>query len=551
MKTINERLSEVLLFLCKKDGYSPETLKRQNGGLLIPNDLEEIKKLRETVSYLKDYAKLQILSKSIGNSEFFEKDIEEARENLLKQIEEKEIDYTKIPKKKSLKVNDSQLYGYEAKIAEEKKNAIIEYNEQINAKRLQIKEDIKVLKDRIKRLDTLKRSVGNPKKVMTLLFDEEKQHSLEEYQRLVNVCAQSLTSGLSGKNLVGEDKLFMYDEATNSYSMNSKNVRRYISVAKKGRAIVSCKDYIDTKRKAEDIKKDAEREEKLLLSKQELLDKVDTEEFQKIHGFINGIISEYRNIRVQESNKRKFSLISKIKRVLGKEVHTEPTRKTAVAREKLEERIRSFLSDVKSDESLNNMYEKYVNTRRLINGQGALSMEGIEIMARNLIGGITRFDLPLDEMSDKDFAMYLKRSTTVSQQRIDRLNDESKVEQERANSIHEGLSKTALNLLEKNDEETILDIHKRFYTEGDSRSRAFARKTISDSAAIMILESLVSKKKIPFGELCGQFGEVIGKESVNEEVTNVTSTVKSKIEELKSKIVELTRLEPKEIEESI
>ena len=48
----NNRL-EIFTVITGCDGYSPETLKRQNGGLLIPNDLEEIKKLRETVPFMK------------------------------------------------------------------------------------------------------------------------------------------------------------------------------------------------------------------------------------------------------------------------------------------------------------------------------------------------------------------------------------------------------------------------------------------------------------------------------------------------------------------
>ena len=110
MKSINERLSEVLLFLCKKDGYSPETLKRLDSGVLLPEDLEEIKKLRETVSYLKDYAKLQILTKSLGNSELYEKDIEEARNNANSIIHEALLNAEKTEQERLLLEKNMRIY---------------------------------------------------------------------------------------------------------------------------------------------------------------------------------------------------------------------------------------------------------------------------------------------------------------------------------------------------------------------------------------------------------------------------------------------------------
>ena len=551
MKTINERLSEVLLFLCKKDGFSPDTLKRTDGRLLLPDDLEDIKSLRETVSYLKDYAKLQILSKSIGNSELFEKDIDEAKENLLKQIEEKEKEYTRIPRKKSLKINESQLFVYEAKIAEEKKKAAIEYNEQVEAQRVKIREDIKTLKTRIKQLEALRKCTGNPKKIMGLLLDEERQQSSEEYQRLVNVCARTLTAGFKGKDLIGEDKLFSYDEDTDSFSINPKNVRKYISVAKKGKAIICCKDYIEEKSKVREIEEYIEKEEKALSSKNSLLEKIGTEDFKTIHSFVNGIIEDYKRIKNIEGRKKEHSVINKIKRLFGGKVYSKPTRRTMKARAELEERIRDFLGEVKSDGELYNLYENYIHCRNLISGQSTLTMANIEIMARNLVGGFSRFNIPLDTMSDNDFAMFLKRSSIMSEESIERKRKEVSTRQERVSGIYEGLPKSSIRILEQNDEDTILDIYRRFYTEGDKRARTFAKKTISDSAAIMILESLISKKKIPFEEVCGHFEDVIGKENASGEIASVSEIAQEKVEELRKRIEDLTRLESREeVEES-
>ncbi len=536
MKSVDQRLASVLLFLCRNSGYSPETLKRKDGRFLLSDDIEEIKELKETVKYLKNYAKIQALSRAIGDSGAFAEEIKIARENILRQIEEKENEYRNLPRKKSLAVKESHLYGYEEQIADEKKKTATKFNEELDAKRNHIKNEIKSLRERLKELDLLEKNVGKPSKIMELLFEKERMASATEYQRLIDLCARVITSGFDGKVLIGEGKPFTYDKETDTYTINPKEAKKYITTVKKGRAIIACSEYIGAKRKEEETRESIQKEETAVAERTELQGNFGSKEFTFIHDSINKIISEYNSILEIEERKSDRSIVNKIRELFGRRPRYITTRKTLRARKELEETIQDFLTKVKSDKKLRSTYSQYVGCRGTIIGQEHLTGNNLEIAARNLFSGISRFDLPREQISSEDVKMAISNSIRKSTSRIAKLNEEVAQQHDRTESLHQGLSKTAIKLLEENPEEEILSIHEKYYSKSDRRKAANARQTISSSAAIMILESLVSGRKISFEELCGNFEQVLGKSSVNAERNDMEQELDDKIERLKARI---------------
>ena len=115
--TIDQRLSDVLNFLCEQEGINPQTYESQRGSRLFSKNEEDIKSLKATIDYLKDYAKLQTIAKSMSNSKGLAEDIEKAKADFEALIEErkKQIASMPMPKKRS---RASFMYDYVDKFNE-------------------------------------------------------------------------------------------------------------------------------------------------------------------------------------------------------------------------------------------------------------------------------------------------------------------------------------------------------------------------------------------------------------------------------------------------
>ena len=248
MKTINERLAEVLAFLCEQNGLNPYDLSSKPNGRLLIENREEIKQLRETINYLKDYAKIKVVAQSIADTEGLSKSIDDAIASLQVQIEETRKKIPALPNKKRTKIPNDNLFGFEAQIAAQKLKKIEEYNANLDAQKQNLKSDIQAMKDKIKELQEMKKDLGNPTRMMNRLFGDKSYEQASNYSRLINLCAASITDGARIKGLIGEDKVFTYDENTQQYTVNQKNARKLISTIKKKKDLIDAVEYIKAKR---------------------------------------------------------------------------------------------------------------------------------------------------------------------------------------------------------------------------------------------------------------------------------------------------------------
>ncbi len=539
MKSVDERLASVLLYLCKKGGFSPVTLATKDGAVSFSADKEEIKKLKETVLYLKEYAKVKALTQAIAEGDSFEENIRVARENIMSRLDELKAEYENLPRKKTVRKKENHLYGFEDQIAAQEAEEVAKFNEQLEEAKSRIKDEVAKLKEKLKKLDTLQKNIGNPKKIMEILFEGENAKLESARESLIDACARVMIDGQNGKHLVGEDKVFRLDEATGKYVVNPKAARQYISTAKKGKAIIQASEYLKANKDKKELEEKLERDKKKLAGREELAARLSEPEYREVHEFVNSVASHYDAILRKEDRLERRSIVNKIRNLFGFESRGVSRRRTFKERAKLEMFIRSFLSKTDSNPTLRKAYEEYVKARGELVGQDGVRVEDITIAASGLVEGITRITLPRYTISEEDFRIQANNLVRLSKQVVDRTENDLSKATERAETLRSGLSKTAQKLVEERPESEILDMYATYYAKEDKRKAAFRRQTMSNSSAIMILESLVSGRKVTFEQICERYGGVLGEATAREGKIDMDRAYSDKVDEMRKRIAEL------------
>ena len=88
--TVDQRLANLLSYLCEKEGINQETLENKKGEISFGSIyVHDIKALKETIDYLKDYAKIQIIAQGLSNQkEELESNINDAQADFQRIIDE-------------------------------------------------------------------------------------------------------------------------------------------------------------------------------------------------------------------------------------------------------------------------------------------------------------------------------------------------------------------------------------------------------------------------------------------------------------------------------
>ena len=557
MKTIDERLAEVLAFLCDKNEINPVDMSSKNVIKFSPNNREDIDALRQTINYLKDYAKMKIVAQSIGEKDTLERDMDEAIASLTKQIEAVKQRIAELPNKKRTKIPSENLFGFEAEIAAKKLKDIEKFNANIDAQKDSMKKDIQNMKDKIKELQSMKKDLVSPNRIIKRFFESENREKDSNYAGLINMCATSILSGFHTKELLGENGVFTQDPETNQYHVNTKNARKLISTLKKKKNLLVAVEYINAKRESIEKANTLKKSQDKIAVYQKAMGISSSSEFASVHDTINDIIRDYNHLLKSEYNDYEGNPIKRgirtfIDAIGFHRLADMPSRKVRRERMELENSIRALIHKMNTDSKFREVCETYVSARNSILGQDELSINNLLIASQNLTGGFGRVELPRRNIEFSDLLKEIENISNSEKEKAKKLEEESNASREKAEKMLAELPAGALKILEDYSEDAIIEFVKDYHgaTPIDSRLNRAGKRVLSKSSAIMILESILTRKNLSFDTVCEKYASILGEKGISEEKIDLDRLMEEKTKSLQEQIANLAKPQNAEIEEN-
>lgn len=538
--TVDQRLSDVLNLLCEEDHIDPVTLEAKGQSLRLHSGNErDIRSLRETITYLKDYAKLQTLAKSISDSESLAKNIEEAKEYFAGLIEERKAQIATVPKPKR-RNGSSYIYDYADRFKEAEERRLEAEREERARKIASLKEDIRIYQEKIKKLDQMKKALGNPQKVMEILLPEEYTNVRDNYARLVNLCATSMLEGFKTSDLVGEDKPFNYEDG--QYTVNYNQARKFLSVLKAKKQVIDATDFLGKKQEYIETAGERRKTQDLVNRLKEALEETDTTNFEYMLARMNNISSQYMSLEEMEGKARRGTIFSRARDGLRVAFGLRPIgakipRKVWDARYELSDDIKALVSEIKYNPELEKSFKAYQLATTLDSSGRAKSLQEFAWTADQLVQyGVERVSfepeaLVVDQIKDSLSTELGYATRNLKLQRHD--EEDAK---HSALDTYASLTKRTKSVLGKQSKETIRNIAEEYYGLGrDTSLRREAKRQgrISPSTAAIILESIIGRKNITWEQIAASYANILGKENVNLEELDLEKAIDNKVDELR------------------
>ncbi len=548
MKTIDKKLSGVYEFICSREGMNQETLKKEDKSFIFPENIEEMVNIKETINYLKNYAKIQATAKLLSSQKSIKLDIENAIGEFGKLVEKKKEEIVQINQlpKPTKKKNSALMYNFVNEYKESESKRVFDEREARKAKINSLREDIKIYQEKIKKLKSMEKTLNNPKKIIQEFFPEKDIDINSEQTKLINLCAQTITDGFSGSDLIGDDKVFSYDGK--NYKVNYKNARSFISTIKAKKEILSAAEYIEAKNEYQD---------KLYNYKNELRKKQDYEyaykmsnssTFRNIAYKMNEITKLYNLLEKQEAKDRRNVLAiakNSIRLFLGKEEKYKFSKKTVEQRSKLADRIQELTNIINQNEENVKSFNAYQMIRGSIAQTGFMDFSTLKLLPTEIRNyGTQRVEFLNREVSIEELQIHAKSMEDYSARYAEKLNQEKKEAKQKMDE-KSNLSEKTKKILEKYGEKSIASYAKRYYGYGETEKKdSFSKSNMSASAAIMILEGIMGKRKISWDEIFESYANAIGRNKIKDETIDIRKTVVGKIELLQNQIQNMLQ-EPK------
>ena len=544
--TIDNRIAEVLKLLDEKDKND-----------LFKEHSVDREKIRSAIEYLKDYAKIQTVSKMLSNQDSVKKDVEETKNKILAIIEQKKAEILNMPKVDKRKKKINGIYAFEEDLKNSEEERIKRESDERKAKIQQIREEIKSYRDKIKRLNSISRSLSSPNKTAQKLFPEEQMRIKENYNRLVNMCVATIANDeLSKSELIGDDKVFKFDGK--NYSINYNNARKFISMLKSKKEIISSAEYINKKEKYEETIVALEEEN----TKQEVFKEAyeisDSDEFKKIADKMNEISKKFSELKANEIKAQDGNILTRakngIRTMIGMDKRVRVPKKVVEQRMNLANTISNFMSDIKSDDKLKDTYDKFFAIRKNVGDGYKLNIEMLENVPFKLrtYGGLTINCIPEGLAKPGELRVFAKKFENASMQKKEQLEKQKETLENEKAEIYSKLNKKAQKMVNLEDnKQSILRCAQRYYGVGNWAKKANQNETnLSASAAVIILEGILGKRKIPMENIFKYYAEIIGKDNLAKDTIDINKTIYSKIDLIKDQMNEMLQQSNKEENEN-
>ena len=534
--TVDQRLANLLNYLCEKEGINQETLENKQGEISFGSIyVHDIKALKKTIEYLKDYAKIQIIAQGLSNQkEELELNINAAQADFQRIIDEISAKKKSLPRVTKKKIKDEML-GFQAGMEEEEQSRYEKALEERKAKVKSMEQDIKLYESKIKKLESIKKSIDKPNKLMQQLLPDDYMEIEENYARLVNLCVASMTDGYSKKDLIGDDKVFKFDEK--NYTVNYTNARKYLSAIKSRKELMELKKYIEAKKDFKELADEYKRTSDEKRKTEEALQVIDSKEFKYISDKMNNLIEEYNKVDNLEYRAYRGNIFTrlgnKVKKLLGLPVRRKIPKKVWEARAQLSEVIKDFTEEIKGDEQKTKAFEAYQIASKKAGRKYFVSVQELEWNASTIKQyGTDKVSLPEKPISVYALKMYLAASNQKLQEDVRKIKEKRTQAKENALDLYTRLSDNGpKKLLKTQGEKNILDIIKTYYPDEKTNKRLF-RSEIDPSTAAIILESILGRKNISWESIADSYAQILGKQKLTEERASFDQIINDKVESL-------------------
>lgn len=346
---------------------------------LADNDL---KTLKDTLSFLKLHAQQQIIEQSVLGNEDLKSKIADAQDSIRAKIEEisKNIDenegkldypeYEEKPKEDG--VLDS-LYE-EAQKNERKDYDAAKFEFEYNDKPI-IQQKIEALKSSIERLEKLSTKLDDPEKFIGEVLTPNDN---EEYNRLIDICATNMANGYMEMEYYGNNPLFTRVENKDStspmkgYVPNPEAIDGFLKLIRDPELIKELEGHdklLAAAKGNEKSLREAEKENQEVKDFDEMLNDPDST-CRDVEKLIREVGTLRHDKKEAQENLRKFQLPAKTNafmRFIGK--ITGKTKKEQIQRDNLEHDVEAFdvkLGKINEDEHKSKLmqsptYAKYIS----------------------------------------------------------------------------------------------------------------------------------------------------------------------------------------------
>ena len=504
MDTVNQRLQEILSYLIEKEEVSPEDFNRKEMDVVRPENLKNFNKIKETVSYLKNYAKIQIVAKVIVDQESVEKEIKETKEYIDGIIELMKKEIKELPKapNKIDKNNSSLEEINNIEIIEELTNLRIERKNNLLKLRRKIR-DYRTKKDK---LSILEQSLNDINETVRVLFPEKGYMYEDEYCNVINLCIAFMTLGINCKKLINKDNdinncIFKYNKDKKTYSINNENAISFFQLLKSKDEILEIADYSIHKKRYKNLdarylrcfnENNIYKIARGISNKKEFVDVTDKineiiEMSEELKIIEDSLYIKNMNIRFKKHFRKVFKIDSEIK----------VPKKVANGRLQLARTIEIFFNYIKNNRELERAYDSYLVARGKDNNSKELDYKHLKMYQHKLEGyGFDFVTIPTNTISVEKLKSNLDSFIISSQNmlniiRIERRSAKTIVEREYAN-----LSIKAKEILKEEELNNVVQYAEKYYGFTQKNDEIKSYKKMSPNAALIILEHILKSESI-------------------------------------------------------
>ena len=492
----------------------------------------------------------------LNNQESVKQDIEDTKNRILKIIEQKKTEIENMPKVDRRKKKISGIYTFEDDLEKIEEERIKKETQKRKEDIAKLRQDMTNYRKKIRELDSLKKTLSNPAKTAEKLFENEDLKVKENYKRIVNMCVATIASdNFSKSQLIGDDKVFKYDGK--NYSINYNNAKKFLSMLKSKKEIISSAEYLHKKQEYDETIEDLAKKEEQNKAYKRAYENADTKEFKIVIEKMNEISKQFQELEKNEEIARRGSIFNRaqnrIRSVLGIErAKVKVPKKILEQRNNLANTISQFMNNVKKDDKLKLALNDYATVRKA-------TAEGCNIDIDQLANvpyiikayAEPRIDcIPRRTIKEFDFKCCAKRMEDIATHNIEELTQRKDELEKETEGMYSKLNQKAKKMVNIDEnKKSILEYAQRYYGVGKyGKDTQDGSKDMSASAAVMILEGILGKRNISMENIFKYYADIIGKDNLAMDTVDINKAMYAKMDSLKKQLTEMTK-EPKKEEQ--
>ena len=274
------------------------------------------------------------------------------------------------------------------------------------------------------------------------------------------------------------------------------------------------------------------------------IEKIDTEGFNSINEKMNEITKKYNELVELEEKAQKGNIFSRarngLRAMVGLEEKVKVPKKVLELRENLANTISEFTTSIKQDKYMEETFNSYVAVRRNILDGYKINLESLQNIPYKLraYGCLRVNNIPRRTVKNSELKVHAKRKENEAIENSNKLQKQKEGLETETNELYAKLNSKAKKMISTDENKmAILNYAQRYYgVNSDGKIVQKNEKNISASAAVLILEGVLGKRKIPMENIFKYYADIIGMDKLSDETIDINKTIYSKVNSLKEQI---------------